>query len=91
MARGFIHVKSTVVTAHSRTGDSAAVPIVMVQTIFRLPEEFLMKRLTTLMMLTLFCAGLLSGCNTVAGAGKDMQKAGEKVEDKAQDCSAGKC
>ncbi|WP_369941139.1 entericidin A/B family lipoprotein [Xanthomonas medicagonis] len=50
-----------------------------------------MKRLLTLMMLTLFSAGLLSGCNTVAGAGKDMQKAGEKVEDKAADCSDGTC
>ena len=50
-----------------------------------------MKRLLTLMMLTLFCAGMLTGCNTMAGAGKDMQKAGEKEEDKAGDCSDGKC
>ena len=50
-----------------------------------------MKRLLTLMMLTLFCAGMLSGCNTMAGAGKDVQKVGEKVEDKAGDCSDGKC
>jgi predicted small secreted protein len=27
---------------------------------------------------------MLSGCNTVAGAGKDVQKAGEKVEDAAK-------
>ncbi|MFC6840517.1 entericidin A/B family lipoprotein [Xanthomonas theicola] len=50
-----------------------------------------MKRLLTSMLLTLFCAGMLTGCNTMAGAGKDMQKAGEKVEDKAGDCSDGKC
>ena len=50
-----------------------------------------MKRLLTLMMLTLFCAGMLTGCNTMAGAGKDMQKAGQKVEHKADDCSDGKC
>lgn len=50
-----------------------------------------MKRLLTLMMLTLFCAGMLTGCNTMAGAGKDVQKVGEKVEDKAGDCSDGKC
>jgi len=43
-----------------------------------------MKRLVALMMLTLFSAALLSGCNTVAGAGKDVQKAGEKVEDAAK-------
>jgi entericidin A len=50
-----------------------------------------MKRLLTLMMLTLFCAGMLAGCNTMAGAGKDMQKAGQKVETKADDCKDGKC
>ncbi len=50
-----------------------------------------MKRAIPLAMLALFSAGLLAGCNTVAGAGKDMQKAGEKVEDKAQDCSDGRC
>jgi len=27
---------------------------------------------------------LLAGCNTGAGAGKDVQKAGEKVEDAAK-------
>ncbi len=34
MAFGFIHLKSTVVTAHSLAGGSAAAPIVMAQTIF---------------------------------------------------------
>ncbi|WP_045726655.1 MULTISPECIES: entericidin A/B family lipoprotein [unclassified Xanthomonas] len=42
-----------------------------------------MKRMFALMMLAIFSAGLLSACNTVAGAGKDVQKAGEKVEDAA--------
>jgi len=51
----------------------------------------LMKRVLMLALLGMFSAGMLSACNTVAGAGKDMQKAGEKVEDKAQDCSDGKC
>ncbi|HSD16216.1 MAG TPA: entericidin A/B family lipoprotein [Thermomonas sp.] len=27
---------------------------------------------------------LLAGCNTVAGAGKDVQKAGEKLEEAAK-------
>ncbi|WP_413894678.1 entericidin A/B family lipoprotein [Pantoea ananatis] len=27
---------------------------------------------------------MLAGCNTVAGAGKDVQKAGEKVQDAAK-------
>jgi len=39
----------------------------------------------------MFSVGLLSGCNTVAGAGKDVQGAGEKVEKTANKCSDGKC
>lgn len=50
-----------------------------------------MKRGMALLMLALFSTAVLAGCNTVAGAGKDVQKAGEKVEDKAQDCKDGKC
>ena len=50
-----------------------------------------MKRLTALLLLALFSIGTLTACNTVAGAGKDVQKVGEKVEDKAQDCKDGKC
>lgn len=49
-----------------------------------------MKRLMALMLLAMFSMGL-TACNTVAGAGKDVQKVGEKVEDKAQDCKDGKC
>jgi len=43
-----------------------------------------MKRLMALLLLALFSLGTLSACNTVAGAGKDVQKAGEKVEDAAK-------
>ena len=50
-----------------------------------------MKRAMTLLMLALFSTAVLCGCNTMAGAGKDVQKVGEKVEDKAQDCKDGKC
>ncbi len=39
-----------------------------------------MKRLVSLMLLSLFSMAVLAGCNTIAGAGKDVQKAGEKVE-----------
>ena len=46
---------------------------------------------TRLLLAVLLAAFALSGCNTVAGAGKDVQKVGEKVEDKAQDCKDGKC
>lgn len=49
-----------------------------------------MKRLMAVMLLAMFSMGL-TACNTIAGAGKDVQKAGEKVEDKAEDCKDGKC
>lgn len=50
-----------------------------------------MKRLIALMMVAMFSMGTLTACNTMAGAGQDVQKVGEKVEDKAQDCKDGKC
>ena len=50
-----------------------------------------MKRIIALMMVAMFSMGTLSACNTMAGAGKDVQKAGEKVEKKAEDCKDGKC
>lgn len=50
-----------------------------------------MKRLMAMMMLAMFSMGILSACNTIAGAGKDIEKAGEKIEDKAVDCKDGKC
>ena len=40
-----------------------------------------MKRVLMLALLGVFSAGMLSACNTVAGAGKDVQKVGEKVEE----------
>lgn len=50
-----------------------------------------MKRLLTMMVVGLFAAGVLSGCNTMAGAGKDIKGAGQKVESTAEKCSDGKC
>ena len=50
-----------------------------------------MKRLTALLLLAMFSMSTLTACNTVAGAGKDMQKAGSKVETTAEKCSDGKC
>lgn len=43
-----------------------------------------MKRSMALLLLALFSVATLSACNTIAGAGKDVQKAGEKVEDAAK-------
>ena len=50
-----------------------------------------MKRVLALIVLSMFSMGMLTACNTMAGAGKDVQKVGEKVEDKAQDCKDGRC
>jgi len=50
-----------------------------------------MKRLITLMLLAMFSMGTLTACNTMAGAGKDIEKVGDKIEDKAEDCKDGKC
>jgi entericidin A len=47
-----------------------------------------MKRLTALLLLALFSLGTLSACNTVEGAGQDVQKVGEKVEEAADDTGA---
>ncbi|MGH8031312.1 MAG: entericidin A/B family lipoprotein [Luteimonas sp.] len=44
-----------------------------------------MKRLIALMLLAMFSIGTLSACNTIKGAGQDVQKVGEKVEGAAKD------
>ena len=50
-----------------------------------------MKRLLALIVVSMFSMGTLTACNTMAGAGKDVQKVGEKVQDKAEDCKDAKC
>jgi predicted small secreted protein len=45
-------------------------------------EERKMKLITTLLVLAF--AFTLSACNTVEGAGKDIQKGGEAIEDAAK-------
>ncbi len=42
-----------------------------------------MRRLLPYLML--FCLPFLAACNTVAGAGQDIQAGGEVVEDTAED------
>ena len=49
-----------------------------------------MKRTMLFLMLASFSA-MLAGCNTMAGVGKDVESAGEKVQDKAEDCKDVKC
>jgi predicted small secreted protein len=45
-------------------------------------RTFMLKRLIVLMLA--LTAVALSACNTVQGVGKDVQKAGEKLEDAAK-------
>lgn len=44
-----------------------------------------MKRLTALLLIALFTAGTLAACNTVRGAGQDVQRVGEQMEDAAEE------
>ena len=50
-----------------------------------------MKRLISLLLLAMFSTATLTACNTMAGVGEDVQKVGEKVEDKAEDCKDAEC
>ncbi|MFZ5539362.1 MAG: entericidin A/B family lipoprotein [Pseudomonadota bacterium] len=50
-----------------------------------------MKRVFALMLLAMFSTATLTACNTMAGVGKDVEKVGDKIEDKAEDCKDGKC
>lgn len=44
-----------------------------------------MKKLTLSVLISaLLGVSLLSGCNTMQGAGKDIEKAGDKIQDAAQ-------
>jgi predicted small secreted protein len=43
------------------------------------------KRITATALLTMFMAGLLAGCNTMEGAGEDLERGGEKIQEKAND------
>ena len=42
-----------------------------------------MKKLAALMVVTFAFGISLAGCNTMAGAGQDVQKAGQKMESAA--------
>lgn len=43
-----------------------------------------MKQTMKLALSALALMAVLAGCNTIAGAGKDLQKAGEKIEGAAR-------
>ena len=43
----------------------------------------MMKRVIKLAIVLVVATALLGGCNTMEGLGKDVQKLGDKIEDKA--------
>ncbi len=48
----------------------------------------MIKKTFTSLFTVLFLAGTMaaiSGCNTVAGAGKDIERGGEKMQNKAEE------
>ncbi|MGV8931937.1 MAG: entericidin A/B family lipoprotein [Luteimonas sp.] len=49
-----------------------------------------MKRFVALALLAVFSMSFITACNTMKGAGKDVQKVGEKVEQKADESGATK-
>jgi predicted small secreted protein len=49
------------------------------------------KRTIAFLLLALFSMGTLGACNTMAGVGEDVEAAGEKIEDKAEDCKDPPC
>ncbi|GGB32565.1 hypothetical protein GCM10011502_02000 [Oceanisphaera marina] len=52
--------------------------------IHRKKDEIMIKKIMAVLMVVGLFGGL-AGCNTVAGAGKDVQRGGEAVEDAARD------
>jgi predicted small secreted protein len=42
-----------------------------------------------MILMALLAAFALSGCNTIRGVGQDVKKAGEVVEETAEDCKGG--
>lgn len=40
----------------------------------------MIKKLLASLLTSLFLVGTLAGCNTVSGAGKDIEKGGEKIQ-----------
>jgi len=48
--------------------------------IVRKTEKSYMKKIWSLILITLFSATLLAGCNTMEGFGKDLKKVGGDIE-----------
>jgi predicted small secreted protein len=58
------------------------------QSIFYIRRFIMIKRIFVTLLATLFLAGTaatLSGCNTMEGAGKDIEQGGKAVKDEARE------
>ncbi|OZI42402.1 entericidin A/B family lipoprotein [Bordetella genomosp. 4] len=43
-----------------------------------------MRSKTLVVAMTLLLTGLMAGCNTMHGAGKDIERGGEKIQEQAR-------
>lgn len=43
------------------------------------------KRIAASTMLLMFFTGLLAGCNTMEGAGEDLEEGGQAIQNKAEE------
>lgn len=46
-------------------------------------KKIILSVATSVFIIGIF--GTIAGCNTVEGAGKDLEKGGEKIQDKAEE------
>jgi len=52
--------------------------------VFSMPRQEMFMKNKVFLVMMLSIAALSAGCNTVAGAGKDIQRGGEKIEGAAE-------
>ena len=48
-------------------------------------DMFKKKSAALILLLSISAIGVLSACNTIQGAGKDIERGGEKIQDTAQE------
>jgi predicted small secreted protein len=66
----------------------ALLPVLVLANLTNNRRLIMIKRLFALLLTTLFLAGTaasLTGCNTVAGAGKDIERGGAAIKDEANE------
>ena len=69
---------------HDSAREATRCPVAVTSMSYRRGDTMMTKILLLLAALSLGSVAL-TGCNTVQGAGKDVEKAGQKVQDEAQE------